>query len=177
MMIALDSPAPKFTMDSTKGKISLSDYRNKWVVLFAYPADFTPICEADIIGFAKRKPEFDKLGVQFIGWSVDSVESHKKWVEDVKNKTKVVIDYPIIADVDKKLAETYGILHATKGVTYRGVFIVDPEGILKFAATYPLDVGRNTNEVERIVRVLQKARELTSLKELERAKELSKYNQ
>ena len=120
MMVSLDASAPDFTVDSTKGKISLSDYRNKWVVLFAYPADFTPICEADIIGFAKKKSKFDKLGVQFIGWSVDSVESHKKWIEDVKRNAKVVIDYPLIADVDKKLAERYGILHGTKGVTYRG---------------------------------------------------------
>jgi peroxiredoxin (alkyl hydroperoxide reductase subunit C) len=176
MMVSLDTSAPDFKIDSTKGKISLSDYRNRWVVLFAYPADFTPICEADILGFARKKTEFDKLGVQFLGWSVDTVESHNNWIKKLKETTGVQIDYPIIADVDKKLAETYGILHRSKGVTYRGVFIIDPEGIMKFAATYPLDVGRNTNEVERIVKVLQRARELSSLKELERAKELSKYN-
>jgi peroxiredoxin (alkyl hydroperoxide reductase subunit C) len=177
MMVELDVRAPDFQIDSTNGKISLSDYRDKWLVLFAYPADFTPICEVDILGFARKKTEFDKLGVQFLGWSVDTVESHKNWIKKLKENTGVEIDYPIIADVDKKLAETYGILHRSKGVTYRGLFIIDPDGILRFAATYPLDVGRNTNEVERIVRVLQRARELSHLKELDRAKELSRYNQ
>lgn len=175
-MVELDMAAPDFTAETTKGKISLSDFRDKWVVLFAYPADFTPICEADIIGFAQRKQDFDEMGVQFIGWSVDSLETHLKWIEDVKTKTGVEINYPLIADVDKKLAERYSILHKEKGV-YRGLFIVDPDGILKFAATYPLEVGRNTKEVERIIRVLKRSRELSHLKELERAKELSKYNE
>jgi peroxiredoxin (alkyl hydroperoxide reductase subunit C) len=176
-MVELDVPAPDFTVETTKGKTSLSDFRDKWVVLFAYPADFTPICEADIIGFALKKQNFDKMGVQFIGWSVDPLETHLKWIEDVKGKTGVEVDYPLIADVDKKLAERYGILHKAKGVTYRGLFVVDPDGVLKFAATYPLEVGRNTKEVERIIRVLKRSRELSHLKELERAKELSKYNE
>ena len=87
------------------------------------------------------------------------------------------IDYPLIADVDKTLAKKYGILHKSKGVTYRGVFVINPDGILRFAATYPLEVGRNTKEIERIIKVLQRARELKHLKELDRAKELSKYNE
>lgn len=175
-MVDIDDPAPDFTVNTTKGKVTLSDFKNKWVVLFAYPADFTPICEADIISFANKKPEFDKMEVQFMGWSVDTVETHLKWIKDVKVKTGVDIDYPLIADVDKKLAERYRILHKTRGVAYRGLFIIDPDGILKFAATYPLEVGRNTREVERIIKVLRKARELSNLKELERARELSKYN-
>jgi peroxiredoxin (alkyl hydroperoxide reductase subunit C) len=176
-MVSIDEPAPDFTVDTNKGKISLSDYRGKWVVLFAYPADFTPICEADTIGFVRKKAEFDELGVQFIGWSVDSVESHRKWIEEIADRVGVKIDYPLIADVEKKLAERYGIFHRAKGVTYRGIFIIDPEGILRFAATYPLEVGRNTKEVERIIKVLQRARELYHLKELDRARELSKYNE
>ena len=176
-MPKLDEPAPDFAADTNKGKISLSDFRGRWVVLFAYPADFTPICEADITGFARNKPRFDELGVQFIGWSVDSTESHRKWIIEVNDKTGVEIDYPLIADVDKQLAEEYEILHKTKGVTYRGVFVIDPDGILKFTATYPLDVGRSTKEVERIIKVLQRARELNYLKDLDRARELSKYNE
>ena len=175
-MLCLDEPAPEFTADTNKGKISLSDFRGRWVMLFAYPADFTPICEADITGFAKNKPAFDELGVQLIGWSVDTVESHEKWVSEVKELTKVQIEYPLIADVDKKLAATYDILHKTRGVTYRGVFVIDPEGILRFSATYPLDVGRSTKEVERIIKVLQRARELNHLDDLDRARELRKYN-
>jgi len=176
-MVDLDEPAPGFRVNTTKGKISLSDFRNKWVVLFAYPADFTPICEADTIGFARKKPEFDKTGVQLIGWSVDSLKTHLKWIKDIKQKTGVEIDYPLIADVDKRLAKKYQILHKTKGVTYRGLFIIDPDGVLKFAATYSLEVGRNTKEVERIVRVLKRARGLSRLKGLGRARELSKHNE
>jgi peroxiredoxin (alkyl hydroperoxide reductase subunit C) len=146
-------------------------------VLFAYPADFTPICEADIIGFAKRKPEFDQMDVQFVGWSVDSVETHMKWIDDIKKRIGVEIDYPLIADRDGRLAKKYGILHKARKITYRGLFVIDPEGILRFAATYPLEVGRNTDEVRRIVKVLRRAKELSQLEELDRAKELSKYNQ
>jgi peroxiredoxin (alkyl hydroperoxide reductase subunit C) len=175
-MPQLDEPAPDFVADASKGKISLSDFRGKWVVLFAYPADFTPICEMDIIGFAKNKARFDNSGVQFIGWSVDTNESHRKWISEVKERTGVEIDYPLIADVDKKIAQSYGILHKTKGVTYRGVFIIDPDGILKFSATYALDVGRSIKEVERIIKVLQRARELSHLEDLDRARELSKYD-
>jgi len=176
-MPRLDEPAPDFVADTNKGKISLSNFRGKWVVLFAYPADFTPICEADITGFARNKQRFDEMGVQLIGWSVDTTESHEKWVKDVKEKAGIEIECPLIADVEKKLAEKYEILHRTKGLTYRGLFIIDPDGILRFSATYPLDVGRSTREVERIVKVLQRGRELSNLKDLDRARELSKYNE
>jgi peroxiredoxin (alkyl hydroperoxide reductase subunit C) len=176
-MLRLDEPAPAFVAITNKGTISLTDFRGKWVVLFAYPADFTPICEADITGFAKDKPRFDELGVEFVGWSVDSTESHQRWIREVKERTGVEIEYPLIADVDKRLAEEYGILHKTKGVTYRGVFVIDPDGMLRFSAIYPLDVGRSVKEVERIIKVLQRARELAHLKDLDRARELSKYNE
>ena len=169
----LDELAPDFVADATEGKISLSNFRGKWVVLFAYPADFTPICEMDLIGFARNKSRFDDLGVQFIGWSVDTAESHARWIRDVHERTGVLIDFPLIADVDKKLALKYGILHKTKGVTYRAVFIIDLDGILKFSAIYALDVGRSIGEVERIVKILQRARELSHLADLERAKELT----
>jgi peroxiredoxin (alkyl hydroperoxide reductase subunit C) len=172
----LDEPAPDFTADSNKGKITLSDFRGKWVVLFAYPADFTPICEMDIVGFARNKFVFDELGAQFIGWSVDTIESHEKWIREVKERTGVGVDYPLLADVTKELAQRYDILHKTKGVTYRAVFIIDPEGILRLSAIYPLDVGRNIEEIERIIKVLQRARELNRLDDLDRARELSKTN-
>jgi peroxiredoxin (alkyl hydroperoxide reductase subunit C) len=175
-MVSLDEPAPDFTADTTRGEISLSSLRGKWLVLFAYPADFTPICEADLICFAERKSEFDLMDVQFLGWSVDSVETHMKWIDDIRKRNGVIIDYPLIADEDRKLAERYGILHKARRITYRGLFVIDPEGILRFAATYPLEVGRNTDEVHRIIKVLKRAKELSQLKELDRARELSKYN-
>jgi peroxiredoxin (alkyl hydroperoxide reductase subunit C) len=174
-MPKLDEPAPDFLADSNKGEITLAAYRGKWVVLFAYPADFTPICEMDLLGFARNKSVFDSLGVQFIGWSVDTVASHLRWIEEVKEKTGVEINYPLIADPDRKLATTYEILHQEKNVANRGIFIIDPEGILKFSATYALDVGRSVKEVERIIKVLQRARELRHLEDLERASELSRY--
>ena len=175
-MLNLDEPAPDFAADTNKGKISLSDFRGKWVVLFAYPADFTPICEMDVTGFARNKSRFDSLGIQFIGWSVDTEESHRKWINEVRERIGLEIDYPLIADVDRKLAKKYAILHKTKEVTYRGVFIIDPDGILKFCATYPLDVGRSATEVERIVKVLQRSRELNRLESLDRSKGLNIYN-
>jgi alkyl hydroperoxide reductase subunit AhpC len=174
-MPELDQPAPDFVADANTGRISLSNFLGRWVVLFAYPADFTPICELDIIGFARKKPVFDSLGVQVIGWSLDTAESHKRWIREIKEKTGVGIDYPLIADANKKLAERYGILHKTKDVTYRAVFIIDPDGILKLSAIYPLDVGRSVKEVERIIKVLQRARELSHLDDLVRARELSMY--
>lgn len=144
-----------------------------WVVLFAYPADFTPICEMDIIGFARNKPKFDELGVQIIGWSVDTVESHQKWIKDLRERTGVQLEFPLIADADRKLAEKYGILHKAKGVTYRGVFIIDPDSNLRFSAVYPVEVGRSVLEVERIIKVLQRARELNRLADLDREKDLA----
>jgi peroxiredoxin (alkyl hydroperoxide reductase subunit C) len=174
-MPRIDEPAPDFLADSNKGKITLAAYRGKWIVLFAYPADFTPICEMDLLGFARNRSAFDSLGAQFIGWSVDNVASHSRWVEEVKEKTGVEIDYPLIADPDRKLAKAYEVLHQQKGVANRGIFIVDPDGILKFSATYALDVGRSVKEVERIIKVLQRARELRHLEDLERASELSRY--
>jgi len=159
-MLELDGQAPDFTIDSNKGKISLSDFRGKWVVLFAYPADFTPICEMDISSFARNKPRFDEMGVQFIGWSLDTTESHERWIKEIKETTGVTIDYPLIADVEGELARKYNILHKTKGITYRGVFIIDPDGTLRFIAIYPLDVGRSIQEVERIIKILQRVRQL-----------------
>ena len=172
----LDEPAPDFVAVTNDGKISLSDFRGKWLVLFAYPADFTSICEMDVIGFARNKPKFDELGVQVVGWSVDTIESHQKWIQDLKEKTGVQVEFPLIADVDRKLAQKYGILHKTKGVTYRGVFIIDPDAVLKFSGVYALDVGRSILEVERIIKVLQRARELSHLAELDREKDLARSN-
>ena len=175
-MLNLDEPAPDFVADTSDGKISLSDFRGKWIVLFAYPADFTPICEMDVAGFARNKSRFDDLGIQFIGWSVDTADSHRKWISEVKERTGLEIDYPLIADVDRTLAKRYAILHKTKDVTCRGVFIIDPDGILKFCATYPLDVGRSAREVERIIRVLQRSRELNRLEDLDRSRGLNIYS-
>lgn len=116
------------------------------------------------------------MGAQVVGWNVDSIETHMKWIDDIRKRIGVEIDYPLIADKDGRLAEKYGILHRTRKIAYRGLFVIDPDGIVRFAATYPLEVGRNTDEVQRIVKVLKRAKELSDFKEIDRATELSKYS-
>lgn len=173
----LDKPAPDFRLDSTKGQISLSDFKGKWVVLFSYPLDFTPICESDNIAFSREMKKFDQLNVQLLGFSVDPVESHRRWIDDIAKKEGVKIPYPLIADTERELSKKYGVLHEEKNVAYRGLFIINPQGILRFAAIYPLEVGRSTRETLRIIRILQRAQELRELEEIEQAKELSKYTE
>ncbi len=176
-MLELDKPAPDFKLDSTTGKVSLSDFRDKWVVLFSYPLDFTPICESDNIAFSKEIKEFDQLDVQLLGFSVDSVESHRRWIDEISKKTGVKITYPLIADTERELTRKYGVLHKKKNVAYRGLFVINPQGILRIAMIYPMEVGRSTKETLRIIRVLQRAQELRELEEMERAKELSKFTE
>ena len=99
-----------------------------------------------------------------------------KWIDDIRKRIGVEIEYPLIADKDGRLAEKYGILHRARGIAYRGLFVIDPEGTVRFVATYPIEVGRNTDEVQRIVKVLKRAKELSDLKETDRPRELTKYN-
>jgi peroxiredoxin (alkyl hydroperoxide reductase subunit C) len=152
-------------------------YRGKWVALFTYPADFTPICEADVIQFAAHKRQFDKRKTQLLGASVDTLESHRKWKKSIEEQSTVRISYPLVADPNRELANKYGLLHKEKNVTYRGVFIIDPEGTLRYVAIYPLEVGRNVDETIRVLRILQRAVELSGLTESKRAEELSKIIQ
>lgn len=173
----LDKPAPDFRLNSTKGEVSLVDFKGKWVVLFSYPLDFTPICESDNLAFSRELSEFDQLNVQLLAFSVDSVESHRRWIDELAEKTGLTISYPLIADTERELSKKYGVLHEEENVAYRGLFIINPQGVLRFAAIYPLEVGRSTRETLRIIRVLQRAEELRGLEEIERAKELSKYTE
>lgn len=153
----LNEPAPDFEAVSTHGPIKLSDYRGKWVVLFSHPADFTPVCTTELTEFARRAPEFARLGVQLIGLSVDSVYSHIAWTRDIEKHFGVKIGYPVIADLDTKVAELYGMIHpgASSTATVRCVFIIDDEGILRAMIYYPLTNGRSVDEVLRIVQALQ----------------------
>jgi peroxiredoxin (alkyl hydroperoxide reductase subunit C) len=153
----LNEPAPDFTANSTQGQIKLSDYRGKWVVLFSHPADFTPVCTTELSEFARRQAEFDKLNVQLIGLSIDSVYSHIAWVRNIRQNFDVEIKYPMIADLDMKVASAYGMIHpgASSTATVRCVFVIDDEGILRAMIYYPLTNGRSVNEVLRIVQSLQ----------------------
>lgn len=153
----LNEPAPDFTANSTHGPIKLSDYRGKWVVLFSHPADFTPVCTTELTEFARKQPEFEKLGTQLIGLSVDSVYSHIAWTRNIKQNFGVEISYPMIADLDMKVASVYGMIHpgASSTATVRCVFIIDDEGLLRAMVYYPLTNGRNVDEILRIVQALQ----------------------
>jgi peroxiredoxin (alkyl hydroperoxide reductase subunit C) len=150
--------APDFEAVTTKGKIKFSEFaKDKWIVLFSHPADFTPVCTTEMSGFATRKDEFDALNTELIGLSIDSIHSHLAWVNNVKEKTGVYFDFPIIADLDMKVSKLYGMLqpneHETAAV--RAVFFIDPSKKVRLIMYYPLNVGRNMDEILRALYALQ----------------------
>ncbi|AWR96401.1 peroxiredoxin [Acidianus sulfidivorans JP7] len=131
--------------------------KGKWLFLYAHPADFTPVCTTEFVEFAKVQPEFEKLGVQLMGLSVDSVYSHIAWLNDIEQRYGVKINFPVIADPDKKLARMLDLVDENSGVTVRGVFIVDPEGTIRFLAQYPIEAGRKIEEMLRITKAIMVA--------------------
>lgn len=153
----LNEPAPDFTAKTTHGEIKLSDFRGKWVVLFSHPADFTPVCSTEFIAFARRQKEFEALGVQLIGLSIDSVHAHIAWLRDLEAIFGISIDFPVIADLDMKVSKLYGMIHpaASETSAVRAVFIIDPEGILRGMLYYPMTTGRNIDEILRFIQALQ----------------------
>jgi peroxiredoxin (alkyl hydroperoxide reductase subunit C) len=148
---------PEFTTLTTKGEVHFpQDYEGKWVVLFSHPADFTPVCTTEFVAFQKRYDKFKKLGCELIGLSIDQVFSHIKWVNWIKDNLKTEIEFPIIADDRGQIAELFGMIHPGKGNnTVRAVFVVDPKGILRTVLYYPQELGRNMDEILRIVEGLQ----------------------
>lgn len=157
-MPRIGDKAPDFTAMTTKGQITFSDYaKDKWVVMFSHPADFTPVCTTEMSGFATRKKEFDELNTELIGLSIDSIHAHLGWVSNVKEKTGVYFDFPIIADLDMSVAKKYGMLqpneHETAAV--RAVFFIDPGKKIRLIMYYPLNVGRNMDEILRALKALQ----------------------
>jgi len=156
----IGDPAPEFRAQTTHGPIHFpKDYEGKWVVLFSHPADFTPVCTTEFVAFQKRYDEFKKLGCELIGLSIDQVFSHIKWVEWIKEKLGVEIEFPVIADNTGKIGTLFGMLHpeAAESQTVRAVFVIDPKGIVRAIIYYPLNVGRNMDEILRLVRALQLA--------------------
>ena len=153
----LNEPAPDFEAVSTQGPIKLSEYRGKWVVLFSHPADFTPVCTTELTEFARRQPDFKKANVQLVGLSVDSVYSHIAWIRNMEHHFAVKIDYPLIADLDTKVAQLYGMIHpgASSTATVRCVFVIDDEGVVRAMIYYPLTNGRSVDEILRVVQALQ----------------------
>ena len=155
----INSPAPDFDANSTHGPISLGKFTGKWIVLFSHPYDFTPVCSTEFLGFAQNAERFNELGVQLIGLSVDSVFSHIAWTRSLEQSHGVKIPFPVIADLDQKVARLYGMIHEPSSVTaaVRCVYFIDPKRILRAMIYYPLNVGRNFDEIVRVIDALQTA--------------------
>lgn len=153
----LNEPAPEFEAPTTHGKIKLSDYKGKWLVLFSHPADFTPVCTTEFIAFARHYPEFKELNTELLGLSIDSPHSHIAWVRTIKEKFGVDIPFPIIADISMNVAHKYGMVQpgASETQAVRAVFIIDDKGVLRAMVYYPLSNGRDISEFVRIVKAMQ----------------------
>jgi peroxiredoxin (alkyl hydroperoxide reductase subunit C) len=151
--------APAFEAKSTHGLIKLRDYldQGKYVLLFSHPSDFTPVCTTEFIAFAKHQADWDRLNVQPIGVSIDSVFSHIAWVRDIEQISGVKIQFPVIADLDFKVANAYGLVHEAVSDTaaVRAVFAIDPKGLIRAIIYYPAQLGRNIDEIVRIFEAIQ----------------------
>jgi peroxiredoxin (alkyl hydroperoxide reductase subunit C) len=151
---------PDFEALTTIGKIKFSEYiKGKWTILFSHPADFTPVCTTELSGFALEKDFFASKDTLLIGLSIDSIHSHIAWVNNVKKNTSVLFEFPIIADIDMSVAKRYGMLQPGESETaaVRAVFFIDPHGKIRLIMYYPLNVGRNMEEIKRVLLALQTA--------------------
>jgi peroxiredoxin (alkyl hydroperoxide reductase subunit C) len=160
MKISLRDKFPELKVETTKGTINLpDDYKGKWFILFSHPADFTPVCTTEFVSFQKRKKQFEELGVELIGLSVDSLESHHRWIEWIKENIHVQIEFPIIDDESRTVAETLGLIRpkAVDTVTARAVIIVDHNGSVRTILEYPKEIGRNIDEIYRTAKALKMA--------------------
>lgn len=158
MGLHLGDTAPDFEQDSTIGKIRFHEWAgDSWVVLFSHPADFTPVCTTELGLTAKLKSEFDKRNVKAIGLSVDPVDKHQQWVKDIEETQNTVVDFPIIADVDRKVSLLYDMIHPNQSetATVRSLFVIDPKKKVRLMITYPMSTGRNFDEVLRVINALQ----------------------
>jgi alkyl hydroperoxide reductase subunit AhpC len=158
MALRLGDTAPDFTADTTEGPIKFHDFiGNNWVVLFSHPKDFTPVCTTELGYMARIKPEFDKRGVKILGLSVDPVDSHQKWSQDIKETQGHAPNYPLIADPERKVADLYDMIHpnALDTLTVRSVFVIGPDKKIKLMLTYPASTGRNFDELLRVIDSLQ----------------------
>lgn len=158
MTLRLGDTAPDFQQESSEGTISFYDFLgDSWGILFSHPADYTPVCTTELGYTAKLKDEFEKRNVKAIALSVDDVESHKGWINDINETQNTTVNFPIIADKDRKVSELYGFIHpnASETLTVRSLVIIDPNKKVRLIITYPASTGRNFNEVLRVVDSLQ----------------------
>jgi alkyl hydroperoxide reductase subunit AhpC len=158
MAIRLGDVVPDFSADTTEGPITFHAWKDgKWAVLFSHPRDFTPVCTTELGAVAKLKPEFDKRNTKVIGLSVDPIDSHGRWAQDIKDVTGQTLNFPLIGDPDKNIANAYDMIHpnASDTATVRSVFIIGPDNKLKLTLTYPASTGRNFLEILRVIDSLQ----------------------
>lgn len=157
--IKIGQKAPDFEAMTTCGEISLEDYKDKWIVLFSHPGDFTPVCTTEMIAFARAYNYFQRLNTELLGLSIDSNSSHLAWIYDIYCKTGIKIPFPIIADRSGKIARKYGMISSdiSNTATVRNVFVIDDKGIVRMILVYPMNVGRFIPEILRSVEALQMA--------------------
>lgn len=158
MALQLGDTAPDFTQDSTEGPLHFYEWAgSNWVVFFSHPKDFTPVCTTELGVVAKLKPQFEKRGAKVIGLSVDPADSHKGWSKDIEETQGAALNFPLVADHDRKVADLYGMIHpnANDTLTVRSVFIIDPNKKVRLTLTYPASTGRNFDELLRVLDSLQ----------------------
>ena len=158
MALQLGDEAPDFTADTTEGTVTFHEWLGDgWGVLFSHPSDFTPVCTTELGTVAKLKAEFDKRNTKVIAVSVDPLESHNGWVSDINETQNTTVNFPIIADPDRKVADLYGMIHpnASATATVRSVFVIGPDKKIKLTITYPASTGRNFAEILRVIDSLQ----------------------
>ncbi|MEN1786335.1 MAG: peroxiredoxin [Bacteroidota bacterium] len=157
-ILRLGDTAPDFTAETSEGKLNFYDYLgDSWGILFSHPADFTPVCTTELGTAAKFKNEFDKRNVKMMALSVDGAASHKEWIKDINETQNTLVNFPIVADSDKKVSDLYDMIHpkADNTLTVRSVFIIAPDKTIKLILTYPASTGRNFYELLRVVDSLQ----------------------
>lgn len=158
MSLKLFDTIPNFTQESTEGPLDFYRWAgNDWVVLFSHPKDFTPVCTTELGAVARLKPEFDKRGVKVIGLSVDPVDRHIEWTKDIERTQGTALNFPLIADVDRRIADLLGLIHpnASDTATVRSVFVIDQAKRVRLTLTYPASTGRNFDEILRTIDSLQ----------------------
>jgi len=158
MSIRLGDDAPNFTAQTTEGEINLYNYLgDSWGVLFSHPRDYTPVCTTELGYTAKLKPEFEKRNVKVIGLSVDPLDAHEGWAKDIEETQGTAVNFPMIADADRKVSDLYGMIHpnASDTFTVRSVYVIGPDKKVKLTLTYPASTGRNFDEILRVIDSLQ----------------------
>ncbi len=153
----LNQPAPNFNAVTTHGQRTLADYKGKWLILFSHPADFTPVCTTEFVGFAREAETFKSMNCELLGLSIDSIFAHLAWVRSIKQHFGVDIPFPIIEDLKMDVARAYGMIHpgAADTQAVRATFFIDPNGVLRAMVYYPMSNGRSINEFVRLLQALQ----------------------